>query len=101
MTWFEIRQTYPHQWLVVEALEAHTTSTHLRQADRLAVIETCHSGNEARQTYQRLHHQYPAREFYFVHTSREELNIREIPWYGIRGGHDAVKLGEIIYYSPQ
>jgi hypothetical protein len=80
MTWFEIRQTYPHQWLVVEAIEAHTTATHLRQADRLAVIETCDSGNEARQTYQRLHHQYPAREFYFVHTSREELNIRELQW---------------------
>ena len=41
MTWLEIRQTYPHQWLVIEALEAHTTATrHLRQPDRLAVLES-------------------------------------------------------------
>ncbi len=54
------------------------------QPDRLSVLETCNSGVEAMQSYRRLHKQYPNREFYFVHTSREELNIHEIQWYGIR-----------------
>jgi hypothetical protein len=28
-------------------------------------------------SYRQLHAQHPEREFYFVNTSREELNIRE------------------------
>ncbi len=87
MIWSEICRAYPEQWLVVEALEAHTTDDNLRQPDRLSVIETCDSGSNAMQTYRRLHHQYPAREFYFLHTSREELNIREIKWHGIRSSY--------------
>jgi hypothetical protein len=31
-----------------------------------------------------LHQQYPEREFYFVHTDREDLDIRERHWLGIR-----------------
>jgi hypothetical protein len=38
-------------------------------------------------SYRRLHQQYPSREFYFVHTSREELDIREQQWLGIRRSH--------------
>ena len=87
MIWVEICRAYPEQWLVVEALEVHTTDDHFRQPDRLSVIETCNSGSEAMQTYHRLHHQYPAREFYFLHTSRSELNIREIKWHGIRSSY--------------
>jgi hypothetical protein len=33
----------------------------------------------------RFHQQYPTREF--VHTSREELDIRERQWLGINGVH--------------
>jgi len=35
--------------------------------------------------YRRLHQQYPIREFYFVNTGRETLDIRERKWLGIRG----------------
>ncbi len=87
MIWSEICRAYPEQWLVVEALEAHTTDDNLRQPDRLSVVETCSNGSDAMQTYRRLHHQYPAREFYFLHTSREELNIHEIKWHGIRSSY--------------
>ena len=41
MKWAEIRQAYPQQWLIIEALEAHTTDEHRRILDRLAVLETC------------------------------------------------------------
>ena len=77
MLWSEIRTVYPDQWLIVEALDAHTTPDGQRQLDRLAVVETCPDGITAMQRYRRLHQQYPRREFYFVHTSREELDIRE------------------------
>lgn len=84
MFWSEIRKAYPNQWLIVEALEAHTEFGNLRQLDRLSVIETCSDGNIALQRYRHLHRQYPHREFYFVHTSRAELAIIEQQWLGIR-----------------
>jgi len=82
--WAEIRVTYPDRWLVVEALEAHTAPDNRRRLDRLAVIETCPNGDAAMRRYRQLHLEHPDREFYFVHTSREELDIRERYWVGIR-----------------
>jgi len=90
MQWPEIRQTYPDQWLIVEALEAHTTPDRQRVPDRLAVIELCPDGSAAFQCYRRLHQQFPQREFYFLHTSRKALDIRESRWLGIRRA-DAVR----------
>jgi len=90
MQWSEIRKDYPNQWLVIEALEAHTTQDNRRQLKRIAVIERCSDGSAAMQSYRRLHQQYPDREFYFVHTSREELDIREQQWLGIRRSNAAI-----------
>lgn len=90
MLWSEIRTAYPNQWLIVEALEAHTTPGHQRQLERLAVVETCLDGSTAMGRYRQLHQQYPFREFYFVHTSREELDIREREWVGVRRSHAAI-----------
>ena len=91
MKWPEIRKNYPDQWLIIEALEAHTTPDNQRKLDSLAVIETCTDGDQAMERYRNLHQKYPQREFYFVHTSREELEIRERQWLGIRRS-DAVKV---------
>jgi hypothetical protein len=87
MQWSEIRQAYPDRWLIVEALEAHTTSDRRRHLDCLAIVETCPDGSIALQRYRSLHQQYPLREFYFIHTSREELDIREREWLGVRRSH--------------
>ena len=84
MLWSEIRKAYPKQWLVIEAIEAHTTANNQRQLDKIAVIETCDDGVAAMQRYRHLHTQFPEREFYFVNTSREDLDIRERQWVGIR-----------------
>jgi len=83
MVWAEIRKAYPDQWLIIEAIEAHTEDDR-RLLDRVAVVESCSDGTAAMQAYERLHREYPAREFYFVHTGREELDIRERRWIGIR-----------------
>ena len=81
MLWTDVRNAYPNQWLIIEALEAHTKDNR-RLLDRIAVVETCADGAAAMQSYRRLHQQYPLREFYFVHTSREKLEIIERQWYG-------------------
>lgn len=93
MFWSDIRQAYPDQWLIIEALEAHTTANSQRELDKVAVIETCEDGSAALTRYRQLHLQYPTREFYFVHTSREELDIRERQWVGIRGNQGVITKG--------
>ncbi len=88
MRWTEIRRQYPNQWLVVEALEAHTEEIH-RKLDEMTVVEVCPDGAAAYQQYRELHQQHPQREFYFLHTGREELDIRERHWLGLRRKHAA------------
>jgi hypothetical protein len=86
MRWNEIRARYPDQWLIVEALEAHSEGEQ-RLLDQLAVVQLCTDGSEALERYRTLHQQYPDRELYFVHTARETLDIRERPWIGLRRDH--------------
>lgn len=54
MQWSQVRTAYPDQWLVVEALEAHTQERQ-RILDRIAVIETCSDGKAAMTCYRQLH----------------------------------------------
>ena len=83
MHWTEIRQQYPDQWLVIDALQAHTEENR-RKLDQMTVVEICPDGATAYERYRELHQHHPEREFYFVHTSREELDIRERHWLGLR-----------------
>ena len=83
MQWAQVRQRYPDRWLIVEALEAHTDGNR-RRLDQLAVVEECTDGPEAYRRYKALHHQFLDRELYFVHTEREQLEILERQWVGIR-----------------
>ena len=83
MQWPEVRNAYPDQWLVIEALEAHTTSDRQRILDRLAVVDRCPDGAAAFQAYRRLHQQYPQREFYSSTPATKSWN-RGAPWLGIR-----------------
>jgi len=85
MQWTEVRSAYPEQWLVIEALEAHSQEDR-RLLDRIAVVETCRDGAVAFERYRSLHQQYPGRELYYVHTRRQELQIKERHWLGIRRG---------------
>lgn len=93
MQWVEVRKAYPNQWLIIEALQAHTTSDRRRQLDKITVVEKCSDGGNAMQSYRRFHQEHPTREFYFVHTKREELDIREQEWVGIRRSYAAVAEG--------
>lgn len=89
MRWQEVRAAYPDQWLVIEALEAHSEAER-RILDKIAVVETCADGESAMQRYRALHKAFPEREYYFVHTRRADLDIRERQWLGIRRGYAPV-----------
>jgi hypothetical protein len=93
MKWSDVRLAYPEQWLVVEALVAYTTADSYRVPDNLAVLESCIDGHVAMQRYRVLHQAYPGREFYYVHTSRESLVLRERQWLGVRRNDEALAAG--------
>lgn len=83
MRWHDIRQVYSHQWLVIEILDSHAESSRV-VPDRIAVIETCSDGATAFNRYRQLHREFPQRFVCFIHTSREELELEERRWAGIR-----------------
>ena len=83
MRWTDIRAQYPNQWLIVDALEAHTENNR-RKLDQMTVVELCPDGETAYRRYRELRLEHPKREFYFLHTAREELDIRERHWLGLR-----------------
>lgn len=84
MRWSEVRASHPDQWLVIEALEAHSTDRR-RVFDRIAVVEVCKDGRSTMKRYAELHRQHPLREPCFVYTGNAELEIEERRWIGIRG----------------
>jgi hypothetical protein len=84
MRWQEVRAAHPDQWLVIEALEAHSENDH-RVLDRIAVIDVCPDGRATMKRYGEIRRAHPQREFCFVHTSAPELDIEERLWLGIRG----------------
>jgi hypothetical protein len=92
MRWREVQEAYPDRWLVIEALHAHSEADR-RMLDKIAVVEVCSDGSEALQSYRKLHQIYPDREYYYVHTSRPELEIHERQWLGIRRRHAPVSPG--------
>jgi hypothetical protein len=76
MQWQDIRQHYPQQWLLLEALKAHSEGDR-RILDELAILGAFPDSVQAMKDYSQLHHQSPERELYVFHTSREKLDIVE------------------------
>ncbi len=83
MRWQEIRKHYPQQWLLIEAIEAHSEANR-RILEQLAVVGTFPNSVAAMKNYARLHRKAPERELYVFHTSRETLDVTERQWLGIR-----------------
>jgi hypothetical protein len=81
--WPEVCSRFPHQWLVIEALDARS-ELGKRLLEELAVVDQCPDGESAMRTYLNLHRQAPERELYVLHTDRENLEITEQNWLGIR-----------------
>ena len=84
MQWPEIRRHYPQQWLLIEAIKAHSEDDK-RILDEIPVIGTYPDSVEAMKDYAQLHKQAPERELYVFHTDRRALDITERRWLGIRG----------------
>ena len=83
MEWTEIRSHYPHQWLLVEAIKAYSEAGK-RILEDLAVVNAFSDSAAAMRSYLKLHREAPDRELLVLHTDREELEVTERRWLGIR-----------------
>ncbi|HMQ55986.1 MAG TPA: hypothetical protein PKE64_26780 [Anaerolineae bacterium] len=85
MKWQDIRETYPNQWLLVEAVKAHSEQGK-RILEELTVVNTFPDARTALKGYTQFHEEAPDRELFVLHTDRETLDITERRWIGIRRG---------------
>ncbi len=83
MRWQALRTQYPEQWLLVEAMSAHSEGQK-RILDDLTVLGAFSDSSTAMRRYIQLHGEAPGHELYVFHTSRETLDISEQVWFGIR-----------------
>jgi hypothetical protein len=84
MQWSEVKEHYPSQWVLIEAIDA-ITKDKKRIVEQLSVVNVFNEDSkEALRKYIELHRANKERELYVVHTSREELDIEEKVWTGIR-----------------
>ncbi|MDQ0220663.1 hypothetical protein ELQ35_05965 [Peribacillus cavernae] len=83
MQWEEVRQAYPEKWVVLEAIESYSQDN-IRVVKDMAVLDCFDDSMQALRRHAELHKQKPDREFYFFHTSRENLDIHEKKWTGLR-----------------
>jgi hypothetical protein len=84
MNWDKVRKIYPNQWVLIEALKAHSDSGK-RLLDQLSVLNSFSDSLSAMRSYKHIHKNSPQRELYVIHTQKESLNIEERVWAGIRG----------------
>lgn len=82
MQWQEIRNHYPQQWLLLEAINAHYEGAQ-RILGQLAVLDAFPDSTTALSAYAETHREAPQRECYVFHTSRDTLGILERQWLGI------------------
>ncbi len=81
MDWQQIREHYPHQWVVAEAIRAYTEFSQ-RRVEELVVVDAFQDSQAAWTRYKQLHHEDRNREYYVLHTDREVLNIGVLDTFG-------------------
>ena len=76
MTWQQIRERYPNEWLLIEATKAHSQHGQ-RILESMVVLDTFPDGASAWKAYSEIHKSNTKRELFPVHTSKENLEIQE------------------------
>jgi hypothetical protein len=82
-TWDQVRDLYPNAWVLVQAMSSHSDGTQ-RVLDAMNVLDVFDDSEPALRHYLKLHKEDQRKEMYVVHTKKENLEIRELKWAGIR-----------------
>lgn len=83
MKWEQVRKQYPEQWVLIEAISAHTENS-IRYPDELSVISYFPDSTTAWKEYKKLHLAEPTREYYIFHTDKETFEVEEQKFIGVR-----------------
>lgn len=81
--WEQVRVQYPGQWVLVEAISAHSENS-IRHIDEMAVISSFIDSTLAWKDYKKLHLADRSREYYIFHTDHKEIEVEEQRFIGVR-----------------
>ena len=84
MEWEDVRRAFPNQWILIEAIHAHTDERNERILEEIVPLKKFSNSSEAMRAYQEIHREEPNRELYVIHTNRKDTNIIERKWIGVR-----------------
>nr|VFK21690.1 MAG: hypothetical protein BECKLPF1236B_GA0070989_12712 [Candidatus Kentron sp. LPFa]VFK68280.1 MAG: hypothetical protein BECKUNK1418G_GA0071005_12215 [Candidatus Kentron sp. UNK]VFK73514.1 MAG: hypothetical protein BECKUNK1418H_GA0071006_12135 [Candidatus Kentron sp. UNK] len=83
MNWQQVRERYPHKWVLVEMIESHGENN-WRYPDQLTVVDAFTEVSDALDHHEKLHRRIPERDYFVVHTDKRKLAIKERYWFGAR-----------------
>jgi hypothetical protein len=83
MKWSEVCSHYPSRFVLVEAIKA-VSKNRLRAIEEMTVVEDYADPLSAWDGYKLHHKEWPEREFYVFHTSKQEIEVVEEYFTGIR-----------------
>ncbi|WP_163853513.1 hypothetical protein [Paenibacillus elgii] len=83
MKWSEVCNHYPSRFVLVEALKA-VSNNRVRTIEEMTVVEEYDNPMQAWEGYKHYHKENPEREFYVFHTSKQEIEVIEEYFTGIR-----------------
>ncbi|MCC3359020.1 hypothetical protein [Bacillus sp. REN16] len=83
LKWEKIREQYPEQWVLVEAISAFSKNS-TRYFEELSVISNFPESTIAWKEYKKLHLNDPSREYYIFHTDHETIEVKEQKFIGVR-----------------
>lgn len=83
MKWEQVRDHYPEQWVLVEAISAYSKNS-IRYFDELSVISNFPDSTLAWKEYKKLHLAEPTREYYIFHTDHKAIEVQEQRFIGVR-----------------
>ncbi|MED4229320.1 hypothetical protein [Neobacillus cucumis] len=83
MKWEQVREQFPEQWVLVEAIAAYSENS-IRHLEELSVISNFPDSTIAWKAYKKLHLADPSREYYIFHTDHETIEVKEQKFIGVR-----------------
>ncbi|WP_338552470.1 hypothetical protein [Paenibacillus sp. KS-LC4] len=75
MRWGEVQEKFLEEWVVFEAVSAHSEDG-FRFIESVSVIDRYEDSLKAMKRYKQLHKDQPGKEIYFLHTSRPDLKMK-------------------------
>ncbi len=77
MIWQQVRETYPSQWVVLEAVEAHNVENK-RIFENISVVNAVDDSLSAMKKYRVHHKKHPDRAFLFASTVNDKLDVTAV-----------------------